>query len=196
MTTKPSKRPWVLKKAVLVYSPEFDVSCLTRLRVAHDKSANYGSISLRITADLANPTGRSQVLTLNIPPGIVATCLIDRVSNDGLCPSGLVSMLPAAVTDVSAVSTLSLGLNSTGTVLCPAAALEPPSPANPGDLDFHAFARICQSKSLRLHFSGRQFVNQELDQLEAFSDALGKRSFRQNLFTTLAMVWSRKIGVP
>jgi hypothetical protein len=181
MTTTSPNLPWVLKKAVLVYTPDFDVSCFARLRIAHDKTANQGSISLWITADLANLSGRSQVLTLNLPPEIVETCAFAPKSNDDLCSSRLVSMLQASVTDVSAVSTLSLSLTSTGIVLCPSV-LEPLRPANQEDLNFHAFAKICQSKSLRLHIARRQFVDNQLDQLKTFSCVLRKRSLQAESF--------------
>ncbi|PLB44863.1 hypothetical protein P170DRAFT_391273 [Aspergillus steynii IBT 23096] len=172
---------WVLKKAVLVYTPDFDVSCFARLRIAHDKTANQGSISLWITADLANLTGRSQVLTLNIPPERIEKCALARISNDSLCSPNLVSILRAPVANVSAVSTLSLRLNTTGIVLCPSE-LKSLCPANPGDSNFHAFAKICQSEFLRLHFSRRQFVNNELDQLEIFSRSLRERSLQTESF--------------
>ncbi|KEY81943.1 hypothetical protein BA78_2789 [Aspergillus fumigatus] len=111
MTTTPQNSPWVLKKkAVLVYAPDLNVSCRARLRIIHDQTANQGSISLSITADLANLTGRSQVLTLNIPPDRVGKCALARKSNDNLCPSHFLSLLPAPVTNVSDVSTLSLSL--------------------------------------------------------------------------------------
>ncbi|RAL13985.1 uncharacterized protein BO97DRAFT_16646 [Aspergillus homomorphus CBS 101889] len=178
MTTTSPNPPWVLKKkAVLVSTPDVEVSCFARLRIAHDQIANQGSISLRITADLANSSGRSQVLTLNVPPELVEECALARISNDTLCSSRLVSLLRASVTSVSAVSTLSLRLGATGVVLCPSG-MESLSPANPGDANFNAFAKICQSKSLRLHFSRRQFVNDELTRLDAFALALQKRSLR------------------
>ncbi|KAH2652499.1 hypothetical protein KXV32_003993 [Aspergillus fumigatus] len=111
MTTTPQNSPWVLKKkAVLVYAPDLNVSCRARLRIIHDQTANQGSISLSITADLANLTGRSQVLTLKIPPDRVGKCALARKSNDNLCPSHFLSLLPAPVTNVSDVSTLSLSL--------------------------------------------------------------------------------------
>ncbi|GIK07285.1 hypothetical protein Aspvir_002943 [Aspergillus viridinutans] len=56
--------------------------------------------------------------------------------------------------------------------------MESLSPATPGHVDFRSFARICQSKFLRLHFSRRQFVNKELDKLENFACALRKRSLQ------------------
>lgn len=171
MTTRSSNPLWVLQKTVLVYTPDFKACCSARLRIAHDKTANRGSISLRFTAELANLSGRSQVLTLNIPPEIVEKCELARISNVGLCSSDLLPKLPAPVTNLSAVSTLSLILNKTGRFLCPSG-VESLSPANQEDLDLDAFAKICQSTSLRLHFSKRQFVEKELNQLEFFSGAL------------------------
>lgn len=181
MTTPSPNPPWVLKKAVLVHAPDLGISCSAHLRIAHNETANQGSISLRITADLANLNGRSQMLTLNIPPKIIEKCALAPRSNDGLCPPHLVSMIRASVTNVSAVSTLSLKLGTTGIVLCPSGA-DTLSPANPGDSDFDAFAKICRSDFLRLHFSRRQFVNKELDRLEAFSHVLRNRSLLAETF--------------
>ncbi|KAJ6191218.1 hypothetical protein N7519_001239 [Penicillium mononematosum] len=67
----------------------------------------------------------------------------------------------------------------TGIVLCPAG-LESLIPANQGDLDFDAFAKICHSTSLYLYISQRQFADEELDQLEIFSNAL--RSLQAEVF--------------
>jgi hypothetical protein len=51
--------PWVLKKKViLIYAPDLNISCRARLCIVHDQTANQGSISLLITADLANLSGR------------------------------------------------------------------------------------------------------------------------------------------
>ncbi|KAJ0425322.1 hypothetical protein BJY00DRAFT_275190 [Aspergillus carlsbadensis] len=174
MTTTSQNPPWVLKKKVLVYAFDLDVFCVARLSIDYDQTASQGSISISITADLANLNGRSQVLTLNIPPERVKKCGLARRSNNDLCPPRLVPMLPAPVTNVSAVSTLSMSLGMAGIVLCPSN-MESLSPAAPGDLKFHTFAKICQSKFLRVHFSGRQFVNKELDKLQSFSYALRQR---------------------
>ncbi|CAK44965.1 hypothetical protein An06g00500 [Aspergillus niger] len=173
MTTTSQNPPGVLKKAVLVHAPDLNVSCRARLRIAHDRTANQGCISLSITADLANLSGRSQVLTLNIPPERVQQCALARQSNNELCSSHLIPLLPAPVTNVSAVSTLTLSLCATGIVLCPSE-MNSLSPATPGDIDFHSFAKICQSQFFYVYFSRRQFVNKELDKLEIFSRALRK----------------------
>ncbi|BCS01654.1 uncharacterized protein AKAW2_51995S [Aspergillus luchuensis] len=181
MTTTSQNPTGVLKKAVLVHAPDLDVSCRARLRIIHDQAADQGCIFLSITADLANLSGKSQVLTLNIPPESVEQCALARQSNSELCPSHFVSMLPAPVTNVSAVSTLSLSLCATGIVLCPSK-LDYISPARPGDLDIHSFAKICQSQFLYLHFSRRQFVNKELDKLEIFFRALRTKSLKRVSF--------------
>ncbi|PYI09782.1 hypothetical protein BO78DRAFT_362250 [Aspergillus sclerotiicarbonarius CBS 121057] len=179
MTTSPNP-PLVLKKAVLVSTHDREVLCSARLRIAHDENANQGSISLMIRADLTNLSGR-QLLTFNIPPASVEECALARISNDGLCSSHWIGMLPAPVTSVSDVSTLSLTLGTTGIVLCPSG-MESLSPTDPEDSNFRAFAKICQSKSLHLHFSTRQFVKDELDQLESFCFALQKGSLRAESF--------------
>ncbi|KAK9592226.1 hypothetical protein V6Z90_003371 [Aspergillus fumigatus] len=180
MTTSQSSL-WVLKKAVLVHAPNLDVFCRADLRIDHNQTAKQGSISLSITANLANTSGRSQVLTLNIPPDRVGKCALARKSNDTLCPSHFLPILPAPVANVSDVSTMSLRLCTTGIVLCPSE-METLSPATPGHVGFHSFAKICQSEFLRLHFSRRQFVNRELDKLESFSCALRKGSLQRVSF--------------
>ncbi|KAL3433583.1 hypothetical protein BDV09DRAFT_171717 [Aspergillus tetrazonus] len=177
MTTTSQTPRWVLKKAVLVYASDFETFCRADLSIVHDQAANQGSISLSVRADLTNLSGRSQALTLNIPPERVEECTLARKSRDNLFPAGLFSMLPAPVTNVSAVSTLSLSLGTTGIVLCPSE-IESLSPATPGDVKIHSFAKICRSRSLRIHFSGRQFVNNELDKLQNFSHALQRRSLQ------------------
>jgi hypothetical protein len=121
------------------------------------------------------------VLTLNIPPERVEKCALARKSDDRLFASALLSMLPAPVTNISAISTESLRLGTTGVVLCPPE-LETISPTTPGDLNFNLFAKICQSKFIRVHISQRQFVNEELDKLENFSRALPKGSLENMSF--------------
>lgn len=170
-------------KAVLVSIPDSEFSCRTRLFIAHDRTANEGSISIRFTAQLANLRGRSQVLTLIIPPEIVGNCELVWASDDDLCPYRLLTKLPAPETEPSAVSTLRLILNNTGIVLCPSG-VETLSPADPTDLNFAAFAKICQSKSLLLHISQRQFGDEERGQLKAFLGALRKSNLREKLFGT------------
>lgn len=93
-------------------------------------------------ANLANMSSRSQVLTLNIPPDRVEKCALAWKSNDNLCPSHFLSILPAPVTNVSDVLTLSLNLGMTGIILC-LSEMESLSPATLGHVDFCLFARIC-----------------------------------------------------
>ncbi|KAJ6126138.1 hypothetical protein N7471_010631 [Penicillium samsonianum] len=184
MTTTSRNPHCVLKnKAVLVSIPDSEFSCRTRLFIAHDKTANEGSISIRFTAQLANLTGRSQVLTFIIPPEIVENCEFVSASDDGLCPYRLLPKLPAPENKPSDVSTLRLILNHTGIVLRPSG-METLSPADPTDLDFAAFAKICQSTCLLLHISQRQFGDEERGQLKTFLGALRKRSLREKLFGT------------
>ncbi|KAB8262610.1 hypothetical protein BDV32DRAFT_21130 [Aspergillus pseudonomiae] len=180
MTTPSQNPPWVFNKAVIVHSPGLDVSCRASLRIFHDKTAGRGSITLSITADLANPRVRAQV-RLNIPPERVEKCTLHKTSNDGLCSPSLVPTIPAHVTNVSAVSTLSLTLGTIGIVFCPSET-ESLSPATPADLNFHSFAKICRSESLRIHFARRQCVNKELDKLESFCQALRGRSLEAEPF--------------
>lgn len=180
MTTTSQNSPWVLNKAVIVYTPDFDVSCRASLRIFHDETANRGSITLSITADLANPRVRSQV-RLNIPPERVEKCVLHRTSNDGLCSPGLLPTIPALVTNVSAVSTLSLTLRTIGIVVCPSET-ESLSPATPGDLNLQSFAKICRSEFLRIHFARRQCGDKELHKLERFSQALRGRSLEAEPF--------------
>ncbi|OGM43369.1 hypothetical protein ABOM_008725 [Aspergillus bombycis] len=180
MTTPSQNLPWVFNKAVIVHSPDLDVSCRASLRIFHDKTAGRGSITLSITADLANPRVRAQV-RLNIPPERVAKCTLHKTSNDGLCSPSLVPTIPALVTNVSAVSTLCLTLSTIGIVFCPSET-ESLSPTTPGNLNFHSFAKICRSESLRIHFARRQCVNKELNKLESFSQALRGRSLEAEPF--------------
>lgn len=178
--------PWVMKKAVLVSIPDSEVACSASLRIFHDINTNKGSVSLKIRADLANLRGKSQDMTLSILPKKIEECALSLTNHNGLCSSRLVPMLPTFVQDDRAVSTLGLTLSTTGIVLCPHG-MEYLSPADPEDNNFYAFAKICQSKSLRLHFSNRQFVNDQHDRLKAFSLALNRKdleaeSFRRPLF--------------
>ncbi|KAL4958617.1 uncharacterized protein BDV14DRAFT_49046 [Aspergillus stella-maris] len=182
MTTSSGNQPWNLKK-VLVHAPNCNVSCVTRLHIIHGQTANQASISLSITTTLAN-SSRPQVLSLNIPPERVEQCGLALRSNDSLCPSHLLSLHPAPVENVSAISTLSLRLNMVGIVRCPSG-LDSLTPAIPEDLKFYSFAQICQSKFLRLYFSGRQFLgNNYLDKLHQLSNALQQRSLQAVPFDT------------
>lgn len=164
-----------LTKAVLVHAPEFDVSCAARLRVAHDQTNNRGSISIRFTADLA---AGSRILMLNIRPDTVDKCAVHLRSNAKLIPSRMLSTVPAPVISASAVSTMTLCLNTAGVVLVPSG-ITTLTPANGSDANFHAFSKICQTTILHLHFSRQQFVQDELSHLQMFSRALGADSLLQ-----------------
>ncbi|PYH49219.1 uncharacterized protein BP01DRAFT_388291 [Aspergillus saccharolyticus JOP 1030-1] len=181
MTTTPPNPPWVIKKAVVVSIPDSEVACSASLRIFHDGNTDKGSISLKIKADLANLRGVLQDLTLTILPERVDECALSLTNNDGLCSPRLVSMLRASVPNIAAVSTLSLTLGTTGVVLVPRG-MERLSPADPQDMNFYAFAKICQSKSLRLHFANRQFVDDQIDRLKTFSLALHRKDLEAESF--------------
>ncbi|KAL4948711.1 hypothetical protein BDW69DRAFT_203381 [Aspergillus filifer] len=182
MTTSSGNQSWTLKK-VLVHAPNCNVPCVTRLHIIRGQTivdgqtANQASITLSIKTTLAN-SSRSQVLSLSIPPERVEKCGLAFRSNNSLCPSYLLSLHPAPVENVSAISTLSLHLNTVGIVRHPTG-MDSLTPATPGDSEFYSFAKICQSKFLRLHFSGRQFIgNDYLNELQQLSNALRQRSLR------------------
>ncbi|KAJ5901452.1 hypothetical protein N7495_001980 [Penicillium taxi] len=177
MTTTSQNSPWALKKKVLVHAPEFDVSCPVRLRVAHDRTAKQGSISLSIIADLADFSNRSQV-HLNLRPEIINNCVATK-SNDKLIPSSLISLLPVTVLNTSEAFTLILHLDEPGVVLCPSKT-DYIRPANPEDTNLLSFSKICQSTVLHLHLCRRQFVDNQLDLLYNFSYALKARNLRQS----------------
>lgn len=179
MTAAPAKPEplWVFEKAVLAHTPEFDVACGARLRIAHNQSDDQGSISIRINAVLAE-LGK-QTLMLNIRPEEVDTCTVVAKSNDKLIPDRMFPMVPVSVTNSAAVSTLILCLNATGVVLVP-----PPadgtalSPAVPEDAEYQAFAKLCQSKIIHLHLSKQQFRDGDLHRLRTFSGAVRARMLK------------------
>lgn len=173
--------PWVMKKAVLVSISDSEVACSASLHIFHDINTNKGSISLKIRADLTNLRGKLQDLILSILPKRIEECALSLTNNNSLCSPQLVPMLQAVVQDNWAISTLSLTLSTTGIVLCPHG-MEYLSPADPEDNNFYTFAKICQSKSLHLHFSNRQFVDDQPDRLKAFSLALNRKDLEAESF--------------
>ncbi|KAL2814627.1 hypothetical protein BJX63DRAFT_442454 [Aspergillus granulosus] len=177
MATASSNPPFVLKRAVLVSINNQEVLRFARLRLAYDNTTNKGSISLTIGADIANLSGRSQLI-LSIPPESVQECILAQPSNDSLFTLHWLKSLPAPVTNILDVLTLSLILSTTGSVLCPSG-IESLHPADPKDSNFGIFTKICKSRSLHIHFSTRQFTKSELDQLESLSVALQKRSVQE-----------------
>ncbi|CAD0085524.1 unnamed protein product, partial [Aureobasidium vineae] len=168
---------WVFEKAVLAHTPEFDVACVARLRIAHDQTGDRGSISIRFNAALTE-FGK-QTLMLNIRPEGVDTCTVVAKSNNQLIPDRMFSMVPVSVTNPAAVSTLILCLNTTGVVLVPPSADGTTlSPAVPTDAHFQAFAKVCQSKTIHLHLSKQQFKDGDLQQLRTFSGAVRARMLK------------------
>lgn len=174
MTDVSPKPKWFLnKKTILVSASDLGTFCTTGLRIGYDETNKTGSVSLRIMADLANLSGKSQVL-LNISPEIVEECTFESPSDVSLCSHHLIRSHPANITEISQVSTLSLKLSQPGMVLYPSEISETEflSPAKQGDLVFDAFAKICRSQDLRLHIAHRQYKNNERDQLASFSKIL------------------------
>ncbi|KAB8213114.1 hypothetical protein BDV33DRAFT_230441 [Aspergillus novoparasiticus] len=164
---------WKVTKKGLVSTGNFGDFCRVQfIRFAHNENANEGSISITIKAHIANQNNSPRKLTLSIPPKLVEKCEFARESNDGLFPARFIHNVPGGATNVSDVSTLSLELNEVGHLICPSGT-EYVTPTNPGDTTFDAFTRICRSQSLRIHFAGAQFVNDQLDGLETFLNALG-----------------------
>jgi hypothetical protein len=169
---------WCLNKTALVHAPEFDVSCLARLRVGYNQSLNQGFLSIKIVLKLAGFHSGSQVLTLSIPPEKVDRLTVTSISDDSLIPARMFDKL-RGVTDASTVSTCILCLNATGNVLVPAEVTTSLKPADPSDTDFFAFSRICRTKTIRLHFSNKQFVKDDLLRLRSFASSLLTRSLTE-----------------
>ncbi|CAD0098420.1 unnamed protein product, partial [Aureobasidium mustum] len=168
---------WVFEKAVLAQTPEFNVACGARLRIAHNQNDDQGSISIRINTALAE-LGK-QTLMLNIRPDEVDMCTVVAKSNDKLIPDRMFSMVPVPVTSSAAVSTLILCLNGTGVVLVPPSANGTTlSPAIPEDPEYQAFAKLCQSKTIHLHLSKQQFRDGDLHRLRTFSGAVRARMLK------------------
>ncbi|KAI4720933.1 hypothetical protein E4T48_02850 [Aureobasidium sp. EXF-10727] len=168
---------WVFEKAVLAHTPEFNVACVARLRIAHDQTDDLGSISIRFNATLTE-FGK-QTLMLNICPEGVDTCTVVAKSNNQLIPDRMFSMVPVSVTNPAAVSTLTLCLNATGVVLVPPSADGTTlSPVVPTDANFQAFAKFCQSKTIHLHLSKQQLKDGDLQHLRTFSGALRARMLK------------------
>ncbi|KKK23613.1 hypothetical protein ARAM_002858 [Aspergillus rambellii] len=109
----------------------------------------------------------SDSLTLNICPEAIQKSSLVKRSNPNLCPSELSSKIRQTISGATAVSTLSIYLARPGIVLCPSWA-KSLSSSDPRDSNFIAFAHICQSKSLRLHFARVQFQGEEFETLRKF----------------------------
>ncbi|PYH79113.1 hypothetical protein BO82DRAFT_356703 [Aspergillus uvarum CBS 121591] len=158
---------WVLSKKVVVSVPGTKHSCDARCRIAYSNDPERGSISLSIKAALANSTDRSDSLTLNICPKAVRNSSLVKRSKPNLCPSELSSKIRQTISGATDVSTLSIHLARPGIVLCPSWA-KSLSSSDPEDSNFIAFAHICQSESLRLHFALVQFQGGEFETLRKF----------------------------
>ncbi|PYI21545.1 hypothetical protein BO86DRAFT_39038 [Aspergillus japonicus CBS 114.51] len=158
---------WVLSKKVVVSVPGTKHSCDARCRIAFSNDPERGSISLSIKTALANSTDRSDSLTLNICPKAVRNSSLVKRSKPNLCPSDLSLKIRQTISGATDVSTLSIHLARPGIVLCPSWA-KSLSSSDPEDSNFIAFAHICQSKSLRLHFALVQFQEGEFESLRKF----------------------------
>jgi hypothetical protein len=167
--------PTLLNKAVLIHEPHHDVSCRARVRIDHHQSDRQGLLSISVKLALVG-FGRP-VLRLNVAPEMVEKCRVISSSNADLIPTRMLSML-RGVTNASAVVTLMLDLNATGLVLVPPhVTTTTVSPAQQSDVAaFRAFAMICRSKSILLHFSKSQIPNDDLSRLRAFASALRTHS--------------------
>ncbi|OJJ74200.1 hypothetical protein ASPBRDRAFT_440083 [Aspergillus brasiliensis CBS 101740] len=177
MATASSNPSSVLKRAVLVSINTQEVLPFSRLRLAHDSNTNKGSISLEFEANITNLGSKSKMV-LNIPPESVQDCTLAKPSNVRLFKNDWIKLLPAPVSSILNVITLSLTLGTPGTVRCQSG-MESLCPAVAQDSDFSIFAKICKSRYLNIHFSTRQFKKSELDQLEDFSSALQEKCVQQ-----------------
>ncbi|KAB8213178.1 hypothetical protein BDV33DRAFT_185277 [Aspergillus novoparasiticus] len=163
-----SHRPrWVLHKKVVVSVPDTKLSCDARCRVDYFRDPERGSISLTIKAGLANSKNSSDSLRLNFSPKTIRTSSLVQRSNSNLCPLELSEKIRRTISGAKLVSTLSIDLAELGSVFCPSWA-ESLSSSDPQDSNFIAFAHICQSKSLRLHFAKVQFQEGEFETLRKF----------------------------
>ncbi|KAB8212865.1 hypothetical protein BDV33DRAFT_185997 [Aspergillus novoparasiticus] len=165
--------PWALTKKVVVSVPGTKHSCDAKCRIAYsnDPEGERGSISLSIKAALANSNNRLDSLILAISPKTIQKCSLVQRSKFNLCPAELSSKIRQTISDAKVVSTLSIRFDWPGSVLCPSGA-ESLSSSDPGDSNFIAFAHICQSNSLRLHFARVQFQEEEFKTLEKFCSGI------------------------
>ncbi|PYH75435.1 hypothetical protein BO82DRAFT_379568 [Aspergillus uvarum CBS 121591] len=180
MATAPSKSSLASKKAVLVSINDSEVLRFGRFRLAYDDNTNIGSISLTLEANIANLSGRSQ-LVLRISPESVQECTLAMPSNVSLFPNEWIDLLPAHVPSIKDVITLSLTLDTPGSVYCQPG-IEHLYPADPLDSNFGIFAKICKSRFLNIHFSTRQFKRSGVAPLTTFSVALQEKCVQEDPF--------------
>ncbi|RAH40378.1 uncharacterized protein BO95DRAFT_447917 [Aspergillus brunneoviolaceus CBS 621.78] len=178
MTTAFPKPSWALKKQVLVSLPQGDNPCLAKLYIDYDGEANQGTISLNFKTNLlANPKGKLEQFSLNIPPSAVERYKVVQPTTETLFPESFLAELPAQTHCISTVVTLTLQLHEMGTVAGPPLIQLP----DQEDSNLAAFEMICKSSLLYIHFTQRQFNNGELDRLKTFFFTL-KEGLRPKVF--------------
>ncbi|CAG8189623.1 unnamed protein product [Penicillium olsonii] len=163
MGTDPLNSTLQMKKRARVDTPTSNCSCSVTVRMACDKSANNGFISLWFAGPLANSPEKRQDLVLNIIPTIILNC--DFAPGNG----------------VRDTPTLSLNLSEPGAVFGPIGT-DSLRPFNPDDREFHSFAAICKSTILRLNLSRQQFQGTDLKKLSSISSFLQRRSVQPRPF--------------
>ncbi|PWY89296.1 hypothetical protein BO70DRAFT_165038 [Aspergillus heteromorphus CBS 117.55] len=180
MTELSTKTPWATGvKKVLVSTSTLDNPSVASLRLAYHKHTNQGCISLGINAKSGNSSGQNSLL-FRISPESVKTCRLILVSDETLCPEYFVTRLQTRAKNVRDVSLLILELDralAEETVLCPSN-LPSCLPAAHSDLNFAAFARICEFKSLRIYFGRQQFRDCELGILRTFVHGLRTKNLK------------------
>jgi hypothetical protein len=176
LTTSPSahqRPPWVYEKKAFVYAPEFNVGCLTEVRVSHDQKEGQGYVSIKSRLCLAD-MDTNQVIILRICPKLVDMCTVKLTCETGTVSEQVISML-RGVKAASEVSKLRLTLKEPGVVLVPSG-LSVIRPAEVGNVSYNAFSRICQAKQIVLYFVKRQFNQDDSFGLRAFASAVRSRS--------------------
>ncbi|RAL09449.1 uncharacterized protein BO97DRAFT_351865 [Aspergillus homomorphus CBS 101889] len=172
--------PWATGvKKVLVSTSTLDNPSVASIRLAYHKYTNQGCISLGINAKSGNSSGQNSLL-FRISPESVKTCRLILVSDETLCPEYFITRLQTRAKNVRDISLLDLELDralAEETVLCPSN-LPSPLPAAHRDLNFAAFARICESKSLRIYFGRQQFRDHELGILRTFVHDLNTKTLK------------------
>jgi hypothetical protein len=163
---------WIYEKKVFVCAPTFDVGCLAQVRVCHDRKLGQGYVSINMRLSLAD-MDQNQVIKLRICPEMVHMCSVKTTCDDSI-PDQVVSML-RGVKEASEVSAFKLHLNTPGIVLIPSS-LSTIRPAKVGDVNYNAFSRICQTKTINLYFDKRQFLKDDIICLRAFASALRTHS--------------------
>lgn len=175
MTSLPAPRRscWVYEKKIFVHTPEFDVGCLAQVRLCHDQELDQGYVSIKMRLSLAG-MDENQVVVLRVCPETVDMCTVKSTCDADTIPGQVTGML-RGVKEASEVSAFKLSLKTPGIVLVPSS-LSTIRPAKAGDVNFDAFSRICQTKTINLYFDKRQFKQDDKLRLRAFASALRTRS--------------------